>query len=117
MTTPDSPTRLTLDLQTLVTPERIVGASIQERFEEFHRSNQWVLTELEKLARQMIDAGRTRLSIETLVGRIRWDYDLTTTGDPFRVNDHYTSRYVRLMIERNPSWDSVFTTRRLRAAA
>jgi hypothetical protein len=115
--TADSPNQLTLDLPSLVTPDRIVGASIQERFESFHALNPWLLTELEKLAQQMLDAGRTRLSIETLVGRIRWDYDIATRGDTFRVNDHFTSRYVRLMIERNPSWDSVFATRKLRTAA
>jgi hypothetical protein len=115
--TTDSPNQLTLDLPSLVTPDRIVGASIQERFESFHALNPWLLTELEKLAVQMgADRGR-KMSIETLVGKIRWDYDLATTGDPFKINDHFTSRYVRLMIERNPSWDSVFATRKLRTAA
>lgn len=110
------PDQLTLDLPTLVTPERVVGATIQERFESFHALNPWVLDELEKLAVEMgADRGR-KMSIETLVGKVRWDYDLATKGDPFKVNDHYTSRYVRLMIERHPEWECVFTLRRTRAA-
>lgn len=105
-----------LAFPTLVTPERIVGATIQQRFEAFHSKNPWLLVELEKLAIQMgADRGR-KMSIETLVGKIRWDYDIATKGDAFKINDHFTSRYVRLMIERHPAWADVFTLRRVRAA-
>lgn len=112
----ENPDQLTFELPSIVTPDRVVGATIQERFESFHTLNPWVLDELEKLTQQMLDAGRRRLSIETLVGKIRWDYNLTTTGDPFKINDHYTSRYVRRMIERHPDWSEVFTLRHTRAA-
>jgi hypothetical protein len=102
-----------LDMQPLVRAE---GATIQERFESFHKSNPWVLVALERLAGQWLDNGHTRVGVKMLVERLRWEYGIRTKGDPFRLNNTLTSRYVRLLIERNPSWAESFELRSLRAA-
>jgi hypothetical protein len=95
-----------------------VKGTIQERFEEFHRLNPWVCTALEFLAEDLISRGRKRIGIRMLWEVLRWEYQRQTI-DPnsdFKANDHYHSRYVRLLIERNPEWSSAFELRTLRAA-
>lgn len=109
-------TQLALDLSPLVTPDYAPDATIQERFEAFHEANPAVLSSLEALTRQYLASGRDRLAIGALFERLRWEHDLHTTGDPFRLNNSFRSRYVRLMVERNPEWADVFATRELRAA-
>lgn len=98
-------------------PERRQG-TIQERFEEFHRLNPWVCDALERLAADYVARGRTRIGIRMLWEVLRWHYN-RATADPsseFRANDHYHSRYVRLLIQRHPEWAACFELRRLKAA-
>lgn len=92
--------------------------SIQQRFDEFHAANPHVYTRLRDLALDMRRRGRSRGSIELLFAGLRWEHWIATR-DPnsdFRLNDHYTSRYARLLMQREPELDGFFETRELRSA-
>jgi hypothetical protein len=93
------------------------GLSIQAAFQRFHEANPWVLTALEELTLDLLARGVFRVGIGNLWEVLRWQYS-RSTYDPsgYKVNNNFRSRYVRLMIERHPSWDNVFETRRLRAS-
>lgn len=104
------------DMAPLVAPDRVFGASIQDRFESFHSNNPWVLGALESLTVDYLQAGNSRLGIGMLVEVLRWQYGRQTSGDEFKLNNNYRSRYVRLMIERHPTWADVFSTRELMTA-
>lgn len=94
-----------------------MSGDIQERFERFHRDNPHVLRELEELAQQWFDAGNRSVAIGMLWETLRWKSGISTqTSEPYKLNDHFRSRYVRLMIERHPEWADRFETRQLRAA-
>lgn len=108
--------QLELDMAPYVKPEFVEGATIQERFEEFHRLNDWVLTALEKMTVDYMERGHKRVGIGMLTEVLRWQYGRQTTGDAFKLNNSYRSRYVRLMVERHPEWDDVFEQRALKAA-
>lgn len=90
---------------------------IDDRFNEFHDRNPHVYEELVRLARRARDRGHRRIGIELLFAVIRWERMMHTT-DPtgFKLNDHYTSRYARLIMEREPDLDGMFRLRKLRAA-
>lgn len=88
--------------------------TIQERFETFHDTNPWVLDALEELTAEWLEHGNRRLGIRMLQEVLRWQHGMKTVGDDFKLNDNYTSRYVRLMIERNPEWADVFSLREIR---
>lgn len=92
------------------------GDSIQSRFERFHDANPWVLTKLEEMTGELVARGRRRIGIAMLFEVIRWEHLRSTTGDPFRLNNSFRSRYVRLMIHRHPEWADVFETRETRSA-
>lgn len=91
--------------------------SIQERFERFHAENPAVYAELVKLARRARNRGHKRMGIEVLFGALRWRrYMATTDPSGFKLNDHYTSRYARLIMELESDLAGFFETRTLKSA-
>ncbi len=90
--------------------------SIDERFFVFHHNNPHVYDELVVLARQLHGRGYRRIGIELLFGVLRWRSMMRTTADEFgfKLNDHFTSRYARLIRAANPDLDGIFATREIR---
>ena len=100
-----------------VLPEHRPAATIQERFEEFHRLNPWVYDRLVKLARELHAKGMKHLGINMLWEVLRWQFYQQTT-DPnsrWHMNDHYPSRYARRIMDTEPDLKGVFETRKLTA--
>ncbi len=89
--------------------------TIDERFYRFHLRNPQVYKELLRLARQAKRRGLKRIGIRMIWEVMRWNLSLSTDSDEeFRLNDHFTSRYVRLIILRNPSLRDMFELREIR---
>ncbi|GAA2084390.1 hypothetical protein GCM10009759_03380 [Kitasatospora saccharophila] len=90
--------------------------TIQERFEQFHDLNPWVLTDLERLAADCVEARFSKISIGMLFELVRYSYGRATLGgDDFRLNNDFRSRYARLLIERHPEWALRIEVRALRS--
>jgi hypothetical protein len=92
--------------------------TIQERFEDFHATNPWVYDELCRLARRVKARGHQRIAIDYLFGYIRWTQLMRPVDptSPFKLNDHYRSRYARLIMAREPDLVDLFETRELKAS-
>lgn len=108
--------QMILDIEPLKTLDVVTGLTIQERFEEFHRLNPWVLRALERMTADYLERGHRRVGIGMLTEVLRWQYGRATTGDEFRLNNNYRSRYTRLIVARHPEWEPVFSTRQLQSA-
>jgi hypothetical protein len=89
--------------------------TIAERFAAFHDANPHVYAELVRLCREWQAKGRRRLGVGMLWEVMRWNLALRTTSDDFKLNDHYRSRYARLIMERELDLRGIFETRGLRA--
>jgi hypothetical protein len=91
--------------------------TIQEKFEEFHAANPWVYAELVKLARRARDRGARKVGMKMLVEIVRWRRYMATQdfNSGFKVNNIYTSRYVRLIEDQEPDLRGLFETRELKA--
>ncbi len=89
---------------------------IDARFATFHAANPHIYTELVTLARQARSRGYRRIGIELLFAAMRWNRMMRTTADEFgfKLNDHFTSRYARLIMAREPDLDGIFALRSLR---
>ena len=86
-------------------------------FAWFHLENPHVYDLLLRLAREAQAAGKTKLGVNTLYTRARWDLWLATKdrADPdLKLNDGYTSRYARLLMK-EPGLEGFFEVRRLRS--
>lgn len=91
--------------------------TIQQRFEEFHVENPWVMDELLRLARQARDGGALKIGIGMLWEVLRWRYYERTQdwNGSWRLNNSYRSRYVRALIDLDPSLADLFELRELKA--
>jgi len=93
--------------------------SIDANFEAFHTANPWVYDALVTLARDMVQRdGHRTVGMKMLFEVLRWQYTRQTV-DPaseFKLNNNYTSRYARHIMENEPDLDGVFETRHLVAS-
>ena len=88
-----------------------------EKFEEFHKSNPHVLTNLEALADKLIRRGQKHIGIGYLFEILRYETFMVTV-DPesdLKLNNNHRSRYARLLLERHPEWSEVISVRNLRS--
>jgi hypothetical protein len=93
------------------------GRTIQERFESFHERHPEVYAEIVRLSRQVKSKGYDRYSIDAIIQRVRWHFQFERdAGSDFRLNDHFSSRYARLVMEYEPDLDGFFEVRRLKAS-
>lgn len=91
------------------------GRTIQERFEEFHDQYPEVYRMFCDYAAKARAAGFTRFSSDMICHRIRW-YRHVERGDrDFKINDHFTSRYARKLMEEDQTFAGFFETRVLKA--
>lgn len=103
-------------LQPTVQPKVAKEATIQERFEAFEAANPHVYVALRTLAFQMLNAGVRAYGIKGLFEICRWQLSMQTNGkEEFRLCNSFSSRYARLLVERNPELDGFFELRSLRA--
>lgn len=89
----------------------------EQRFQSFHRDNPIVYATLVRLARYARKRGRVRIGIRMLWERMRWELSIEThdaTSD-YKLNDHYTSRYARLLDRCEPDLRGMFEIRTLRS--
>jgi hypothetical protein len=93
------------------------GKTIRQQFEEFHEANPHVYELLAHFSRQLKATGRSRGGIRMVWERMRWELTIQTNRSPdgFKLNDHLTSRYARLLMEQEPDLAGFFETRHLRA--
>ena len=88
-------------------------SDIDAQFAEFHRRNPQVLADLERLAAKLLERGRKRIGIKMIWEVLRYEH-LTATSERYRLSNNYTSRYARLMIDRNPKLREVIELRHLK---
>ncbi|ANP53666.1 hypothetical protein J2Z21_009351 [Streptomyces griseochromogenes] len=106
--------QLELPIAAIRQPDHPAGKlSIQERFEAFHQLNPWILRHLEALTADCVERGLTRIGIGMLFEVLRWQYGIATQGEPWKLNNDFRSRYVRLLLELHPEWSSLFETRKI----
>jgi hypothetical protein len=99
-----------------VTSPLISQRSIETRFRDFHTANPDVYTELVAMSRQLKERGYRRIGIELVFAAYRWNRMMRSTADDygFKLNDHFTSRYARLIMQQEPDLAQMFKTRSLR---
>lgn len=91
--------------------------AIDRAFWVFHETNPDVYVELVRLCRDLRARGRTKVGMKMLFEVLRWSRMLRTE-DPqsdFKLNNNYTSRFARLIMEFEPDLTGLFETRELRS--
>jgi hypothetical protein len=84
-----------------------------DRFERFHEQNPHVYRLLTDLARRWkIATGGQKLGIRTLWEQLRWQLATAATGVDYKLNDHFTSFYARLIERQEPDLRGLFELRK-----
>lgn len=84
-----------------------------EKFEIFHKDNPAVYETLCRLARQWVNEhGQRKVGIRMLWEVCRWELLKSTKTSDFKLNDHLTSYYVRLIAAQEPDLADCFEVRR-----
>jgi hypothetical protein len=89
--------------------------SIQSQFDRFHEQNPHVLQEFVKLARRMKHMGFRHYGMHALMQITRWHIQIKTNDPHFKINNNYSSRYARLIVEQYPEFEGFFQMRSLTA--
>lgn len=85
---------------------------ILKRFLEFHSENPHVYELFEKFTKEVIRSGRSHYGAKAIMERIRWHLDVETSdAEGFKINNNYTSLYVRLLERRKPMFEGFFSKR------
>jgi len=88
-------------------------SSLDARFWAFHEQNPQVFAKLEELASQAFTRGRKKIGIGMIFEVLRWNSHMATTGDTYKLNNSYRSRYVRILIDKHPEYKDLFEVRRI----
>ena len=92
--------------------------TIAERFTAWIEAHPQVFELFKQYATEAMAAGQRRYSADALVQRIRWHLTVETVptdGTEFKINDHYSSRLARMLVEAEPKFEGFFELRQLRA--
>lgn len=90
--------------------------TIQERFDEFLRKHPDVYALFKRFAFELLRAGRTHYGSKGIAERIRWHYATSSGGGgDFKLNNVFTSRLSRKLIEEHPEFRGFFELRRLQS--
>lgn len=86
--------------------------TITERFWEFNAANPHVYRRIVQLARKAKMRGLEHYSIDGIFHVMRWEIAIRTKStEQFRLNDHFTSHYARLVNDREMDLKNFFELR------
>lgn len=88
--------------------------TIGERFAVFHERHPDVYRLFKQFALELLQAGRTRYSADAILHRVRWNFAVGDPNGDFRINDHWSSRYARMLMDECPAFRGFFETRRIK---
>jgi flagellar motor component MotA len=90
--------------------------SLDQRFAEYHANNPQVFAEFVHLAEDARAKGRVRVGAKFLLELVRWESWIggTDPANDYKINNNYTSRYVRLLCDKRPDLAKLFEMRLLK---
>ncbi len=89
---------------------------IQAKFERFNLSYPHIFKLFVQFAWEARTAGLAKHSADAILHRIRWHLyveNWSLTNVKVKINDHYSSRYARKLIEHDPTFKTFFELRTL----
>jgi len=90
--------------------------SITERFWAFDKANPQVYRRIVRLARKAKMRGLMKYSMDGIFHVMRWEIAIRTRSEEqFRLNDHFTALYARLVEDREPDLRGFFEIRKRKA--
>tara|TARA_S200002703_G_C3770242_1_gene237139 strand:+ start:254 stop:544 length:291 start_codon:yes stop_codon:yes gene_type:complete len=85
--------------------------TLMNRFNNFNRDNPEVYELFKRFTFQAINKGHTRLSAWMIANRIRWETQIETVNDDYKIGNDYIALYSRKFMKDYPEHDGFFRTK------
>lgn len=90
-------------------------SAIDAAFREFDAQHPEVFDLFADYARRAKQAGHDHYSADAILHRIRWFHHIDRGNREFKLNNNFTSRYARKLIEHDPEFAGFFELRVLKS--
>jgi hypothetical protein len=80
---------------------------------EWHKANPQVWQYFERFSMEAVAKGRKKISHWLIINRIRWEVNIVTTGEDFKISNDYIAFYARLWKAKHPQHKDLFTTKKM----
>lgn len=83
--------------------------TLTERFDDYNAANPHVYDMFVKYTKTAIEAGQKRYSAWAIVNRMRWESDIVTKGDKFKISNDYIALFARKFVADYPMHKDFFS--------
>ena len=90
-------------------------SDLDKKFWKFHKNNPQVFNQLVTMCKDAQQARRKKIGIGMLFEVLRWNSMLDTSGDDFKLNNSYRSRYARILEQEHPEFIGLFEKRKIKS--
>lgn len=84
------------------------------RFATFHANNPVVYELFKQFAMRLAARGFRKTSHWLIMNRIRWEINVETYGDDFKISNDYFAPYARLFVAEHPEHRDLFRFKRMK---
>lgn len=84
------------------------------RFNDFNEKNPEVYELFKKFTFQAASRGHKRLSAWMIANRIRWETQIETVNDDYKISNDYIALYSRKFMKDYPQYDGFFQTKEMK---
>jgi hypothetical protein len=89
--------------------------TLKTQFDKFDAENPHVWDLFVDFTKKAVGAGMKKLSVALIIERIRWECNVETTGDRFKISNNHSAYYARKFHSKFPELGQVFTTHPVRS--
>ncbi len=86
----------------------------KEKWWKWHKANPQVYSKFCEYTYDAINSGRKHYSHWAIINRIRWNREIETKGDEFKISNDYICFYARLFHAKNPEHKDFFKLKPLK---
>lgn len=91
--------------------KQLKAARNQKNFEDWIALNPQVVDHFVNFARAAKKAGHKQISAWLIVNRVRWETEIITTGNAFKISNNYIAPLSRMVMDQYADLSGFFTTR------
>jgi hypothetical protein len=85
-------------------------------FMRFHDANPHVYDAMVRYSRELKARGKNKIGVEIILGRVRWDFTVSTVGDSeYKISNNHKPFYARLIMHREADLAGLFELREAEA--
>lgn len=85
-----------------------------KKFKTYHAENPHVYIRFLKLAKEMKRTGRKRYSQWIIINKMRWDSDIKTKDEVFKISNDYIALYARMVVYNHPEFSGFFELKKMK---